>query len=168
MFLNLNARGPRYRGLTISISYLLMTWLLSSLRHEQPWYWIYRIGRSCLTWGRIWTTCVISMWRNDTNVYMFFPSAKKYHVKGFYWKNQQDKMSAWNELLLITLICSQNWFIWVSQNVRRLHSYSVLVSRRGKRQPKGMLCVHQHSSCHNVCAWWWLPWSWSQDMRLPS
>ena len=35
-----------YLGLTRSISWLLMPWLLTSPRHQQPWYWIYRICRS--------------------------------------------------------------------------------------------------------------------------
>ena len=37
-------------GLTRSISWLLMPWLLTSPGHQQPWYWLCRIGRflSCL------------------------------------------------------------------------------------------------------------------------
>ena len=34
-----------YLGLTRSISWLLMPWLLVSLGHLQPWYWLCRIGR---------------------------------------------------------------------------------------------------------------------------
>ena len=44
--LTLNMRGPSYLGLTISISWLLMPWLLTSPGHQQPWYWLYRIRRS--------------------------------------------------------------------------------------------------------------------------
>ena len=44
--LNLNVRGPSYLGLTKSISWLLMPWPLSSQGHQQPWYWLCRIGRS--------------------------------------------------------------------------------------------------------------------------
>ena len=69
--LTLNVQGPCYLGLTRSISWLLMTWLLTSPGHQQQWYWLYRI---CwfLSYLR---TCVISMWRNDTKCkYMFmFP-----------------------------------------------------------------------------------------------
>ena len=43
--LTLNVRGPRYLGLTRSISWLLMPWLLTSPGHQQPWYWLCRIGR---------------------------------------------------------------------------------------------------------------------------
>ena len=37
-----NMRGPSYLGLTRSISWLLMPWLLTSPGHQQPWYWLYR------------------------------------------------------------------------------------------------------------------------------
>ena len=37
--LTLNVRGPSYLALTRSISWLLMTWLLTSRGHQQPWYW---------------------------------------------------------------------------------------------------------------------------------
>ena len=44
--LTLNVRGPSYLGLTRSISWLLMPWLLTSPGHQQPWYWLCRICRS--------------------------------------------------------------------------------------------------------------------------
>ena len=44
--LTLKVRGPSYLGLTWSISWLLLPWLLTSLGHQQPWYWLYRICRS--------------------------------------------------------------------------------------------------------------------------
>ena len=43
--LTLNVRGPSYLGLTRSISWLLMPWLLTSSGHQQQWYWLCRIGR---------------------------------------------------------------------------------------------------------------------------
>ena len=48
--LTLNVRGPSYLGLTRSISWLLIPWLLTSPGHQQPWYWLCRIGRflSCV------------------------------------------------------------------------------------------------------------------------
>ena len=45
IILTLNMRGPSYLGLTRSISWLLMPWLLTSPGHQQPWYWLCRIGR---------------------------------------------------------------------------------------------------------------------------
>ena len=42
----LNVRGPSYLGLTRSIWWLLMPWLLTSPGHQQPWYWLCRICRS--------------------------------------------------------------------------------------------------------------------------
>ena len=47
--LTLNVRGgPSYLGLTRSISWLLMPWLLTSPGHQQPWYWLCRI---CKPWS---------------------------------------------------------------------------------------------------------------------
>ena len=43
--LTLSVRGPSYLGLTRSIAWLLMPWLLMSPGHQQPWYWLCRIGR---------------------------------------------------------------------------------------------------------------------------
>ena len=44
--LTLNMQKPSYLGLTRSISWLLMPWLLTSPGHQQPWYCLYRIYRS--------------------------------------------------------------------------------------------------------------------------
>ena len=41
-------RGPSYLGLTRSISWLLMPWLLTSPGHQQPWHWLYRISKRLL------------------------------------------------------------------------------------------------------------------------
>ena len=46
ILLTLNVRGPSYLGLTRSISWLLVPRLLASPGHQQPWYWLCRIGRS--------------------------------------------------------------------------------------------------------------------------
>ena len=40
--LTLNVRGQSYLGLTRSISWLLMPWLLTSTGHQQLWYWLCR------------------------------------------------------------------------------------------------------------------------------
>ena len=46
--LTLNVWGPSYLGLTRSISWILMPWLLTSPGNQQPWYWLCRIGRFLL------------------------------------------------------------------------------------------------------------------------
>ena len=46
--LTLNVRGPSYLGLTRSVSWLLMPWLLTSPGQEQPWYWLCWI---CTSWS---------------------------------------------------------------------------------------------------------------------
>ena len=74
-FLSLKVWVPSYHGLTRSISWLLMPWLLVSPGHQQPWYWLCKLCRSltpCLTQGRISITHVMSVCRNDINCkYMF-------------------------------------------------------------------------------------------------
>ena len=47
----LNVRGQSHLGLTRSISWLLMPWLLTSPGHQQPWHWLHRICR-CLSYLR--------------------------------------------------------------------------------------------------------------------
>ena len=65
----LSVQGPSYLCLIGSISFLLMPWLLTSPGHQRPWYWLCEIY---LTRGRIPTTCVMSVLRNDRNwKYMF-------------------------------------------------------------------------------------------------
>ena len=44
--LTLNMQGPSYLGLTVPLSWLLMTWLLASPGHQQPWYWLPKLGSS--------------------------------------------------------------------------------------------------------------------------
>ena len=71
----LNVRGPNDFSPTESLSCLLMPWPLASSGHHHPRYWI---CSSCLTWRRILTTRVMSMWRNGINCkYMFFASSEK-------------------------------------------------------------------------------------------
>ena len=45
-WLTLNIQGPSYLGLTRSIPWLLISWLLASPGHQQPWYWLRTMGRS--------------------------------------------------------------------------------------------------------------------------
>ena len=66
MLLTLNMRGPSYLGLTRSISWLLMLWLLASPGHPEQWYWLCRIGRS------------LSYSRKDFN-YLCHINAKEWH-----------------------------------------------------------------------------------------
>ena len=75
--LTLNVRGPSYLGLTRSISWLLMSWLLASPGHQQPWYWLCRMGRSLSylrkdfnhlchinveEWQKMWIYVLSSLW----------------------------------------------------------------------------------------------------------
>ena len=64
--LTLKVRGPSYLGLTRSISWLLVPWLLASPGHQQPWYWLCKISKS-------W-----SYMRNDFN-YLWHVSVGEWH-----------------------------------------------------------------------------------------
>ena len=80
--LTLYVQGPSQLGLTRSISWLLMPWLLASPGHQQPWYWLCRISRS-LSYSRRNFNCVLLVWRNDIKCkYMFTFSLKKIARKG--------------------------------------------------------------------------------------
>ena len=79
-----------------------MPGLLVSPGHQQQWHWLCKPG---LTRGRISTTCVMSVWRNDRNCkYMFlfllkiFVSAKK-RVKLVQWVIMRHHLSASGHLL---------------------------------------------------------------------
>ena len=79
--LTLNGRGPIWLGLTRSISWLLMPWLLVSPGHQQPWYWLYRIGRSLSYSRRNFNyLCLISVeeW-HKMQIYVYVISEKIAH-----------------------------------------------------------------------------------------
>ena len=79
--LTLNVQGLSYPGLNKSISWLLMPWLLASPGHQQPWYWLCKLG---LTWGRISTNFVMTVLRNDRNCeYMFLFLLKNLAYKAY-------------------------------------------------------------------------------------
>ena len=87
--LTLNMRGPSYLGLTRSISWLLMPWLLTLPGHQQPWYWLYRICRSFSFLGKDFKyMCQINVeeWQNCK--YMFMFPLKKIACKGLIQTNR--------------------------------------------------------------------------------
>ena len=76
--LTLNVRGPNYLGLTRSISWLLMPWLLTSPGHQQPWY---RLCSICRSWSYLRTgikyLCHINMEeRHKMLTYVYVHSEK--------------------------------------------------------------------------------------------
>ena len=66
LILTIDVREPSYLGLIMSISWLLMPWLITSPRHQQPWYWLCRMG-SFLSYLR------------KGFIYMFRINAEKWH-----------------------------------------------------------------------------------------
>ena len=53
LILTLNVQWPSHLDLTMSISWLLMPWLLTSPGHQQLWYWLCRI---CKSWSYLKTS----------------------------------------------------------------------------------------------------------------
>ena len=51
-FKPLSVRGPSYLGITRSMTWLLVPWLLTSAGHQQPSYWQCRICRSWIYLGK--------------------------------------------------------------------------------------------------------------------
>ena len=66
--LTFNVWRPSYLGLTWSISWLLMPWLLASPGHQQPWLWLRRISR------------FLSNLRKDVN-YLCYINVREWHKK---------------------------------------------------------------------------------------
>ena len=114
MELILTLQIPDYSRQNFSISWLLIPWLLALPGHQQPWYWLWNIGRSfSLTRPSIFNICTPSVWRNDTKCkYRFIflqnksapadksmsNSCSQYHV--CWWSgNREIGMSPWWPLL---------------------------------------------------------------------
>ena len=74
-----NVRGSSYLGLTSSISWLLMPWLLTLPGHQQPWYWLYRMCRSFFYLRKDYFKylCQINVeeW-HKMQIYVYVPSEK--------------------------------------------------------------------------------------------
>ena len=52
---------------TMAISFLLIAWPLASPGHQQPRCWL---RQHCLSQRRIWTTCTVSVERDDMQIYV--------------------------------------------------------------------------------------------------
>ena len=106
--LTLNVRGPSYLGLTRSISWLLMPWLLTSPGHQQPRYDYIGYAGPYLTWGRILRTCVISLWRNGIKCrYMFIFPLKNSARKGLI-----DIFDSWSDFVKSTSGIHNGGLLW--------------------------------------------------------
>ena len=81
-------RGPSYLGLTRSISWLLMPWLLTSTGNQQPRYWLYRLWRSFSYLRKDFKyLCQKSLWSNDIKCkYMLMFPLKNLARKGLIWR----------------------------------------------------------------------------------
>ena len=99
LHLTLNMRGPSYICLTRSVLWSLVPWLLASPWHQQPWYWLCRIGRS------------LSYWRKDLK-YLYHINVEELHKCNYMFmvplKNLARK--GFSLLLRFLLTISQYWF----------------------------------------------------------
>ena len=94
--LTLNVRGLSYLGLTRSISWLLMPWLLTSPGHQQPWYWLYRICRS------------FSYLREDFK-YLCHINVDEWHKMWVYVYVPSEKFIARKGLSMMFLYIASDW-----------------------------------------------------------
>ena len=97
--LTLNMRGLGYFGLTRSISWLLMLWFLASPGHQEPWYWLWKIGKSWSYTRKNFNIYGMSVWRNDIKYkYMLmFPLQNLARKELLYWiiSNQVTFQCIW-------------------------------------------------------------------------
>ena len=97
-----------------------MPWLFASPGHQHSWYWLCRIS----IWGRISTTCVMLIWRNDIKCkYMFLVPLKNLACEGLilvqFWLRETaqiwlklDLLHRRNGIKFGSLMypgCLQNW-----------------------------------------------------------
>ena len=117
VILTLNVWGLSYLGLTRSVSLLLMPWLLRGQgisSHDIDY--VEYVGPG-LTWGRILSTCVVSMWSYNIKCkYIFMFPLKNFASKElrmsfsviFLWLiGRISYRKNWNVLLGLLLITSQ-------------------------------------------------------------
>ena len=134
VILTLNVRGPSYLGLTRSISWLLMPWLLMSPGHQQPWYWLCWIGRFLSYLRKDFNYLRRSMWRNDTKYkYMFMFPLKNLARKGLrasvithaYHKTEyEDKITNGNATEIYYMI---HIHLITTKKTYRVYSYSFAI-----------------------------------------
>ena len=84
LWLTLNVRGPSYLGISVWLGQYHRCWCPGSLcRQDTSSHdidYVEWVG-PCLIWGRISTTCVISMWRNDMKCkYLFYVPSEKFSM----------------------------------------------------------------------------------------
>ena len=102
--LTLNVRGPSYLGLTWSISWLLMPWLLTSPGHQEPWYWLY------------WICRFLSYFRKDFK-YLCYTNVEEWHKMQIYVNIPSEKL-ALKGLIIIML-----WITWWYRHDQVTHQY---------------------------------------------
>ena len=101
------SQGPSYPGLTSSISWLLMPWLLASPGHQHPCYWLCKMG-NFLSSIRKGFHGVHSLWRNGINCeYMFIFLLKNWACYGL-------KLSHYSNAISVRMNLGQVTKLWLS------------------------------------------------------
>ena len=143
-------RELSYLGLTRSISWLLMPWLLTRQdisSHDIDY--VEKVG-SCFIWGKISNTCVVSMWRNDTKCkYMLMFPLKNLACRGL------SRMFAQMHSRFVTVLTWSN----VSPNCCILYHWAV------STPSFHLVACWRISSTH--AAWLWYISHWGELSLVP-
>ena len=154
-------------------------WRPSSLhRQEIKTDNIDRIGyrRSCLTWGRIWTSCVMSRWRNDIKwQYMFLlPRKKTKNIACKRWGSCRDPGWYYSAIVIRgplfhqqirtlsmpTRITGQNLEYWAKLVKSQCNNTRVICCPAQRRPEsavnKVLLCGSEHQDLDNWRKFWQL------------
>ena len=95
-------QGPSYLGLIRSISWLLMPWLLTTPGHQQPWYWLCRIGRFLFYFRedfKYLRRINVEKWHKCKHMFMF--PLKNSARKGLRSSNNIWYHASWSTLLQV-------------------------------------------------------------------
>ena len=109
-----------YLGLTRSISWLLMPWLLTSPGHQQPWYWLCRI---CKSWFYLRKNfkylCHIYVGNDIKCKYKFMCPLKNLTREGLKWPPHQAMCYYWQK--------THGSFLWTAEiQIQLLFQYPFL------------------------------------------
>ena len=119
--LTLNVRKPSYLGLTTSIAWLLMSWILASPGCQQPWYWLHRICRSFSYLRKDFKyRCHINEdeW-HKMQIYVYVPSGKisTQRVKIVINTQHQPIMIVYMIMMIGKKFWGQSTFFWIYQAI---------------------------------------------------
>ena len=138
--------GLSYPGLTVSISWLLMPWLLASPGHQHPWCWLCKLGKS------------LSYMRKDFN-YLCHVIVEEWYKLHLYIFMSPLKNLAHQRLIKLTVfvvVCFVVVILWGPGDFSHVNSFSPWQFERKFRQIifKFILVIDSSSiSCDVAIRW---------------